>query len=839
MKAGQQDVKRKIGRILIAVLLVITVAWMATVHWVLTTWAHLTLEQLIYQLKAPMEGTSTDIVLQGVIQIGLPLVLAILASVILLRKVSGKKVYMVLTGAAVLCDVAVCGIVWENLDVADYIKTQGTPSTFIEDNYANPAAVKLTFPKKKRNLIYIYLESMEMTYADKANGGGFEQNVIPELTRLAEKNESFAGNSGVLNGGYCMPGTTWTMAGMFAQSSGLPLKISISGNSMSTQTTFFPSITTLGDILAREGYRQILMLGSDAEFGGRKLYFQQHGNYEMQDYLYAKEAGLIPNDYFVWWGYEDEKLFANAKKNLTELAASGEPFNLTMLTADTHFEDGYVCRLCKNEFRDNQYANAIACSSRQVAEFVEWIQQQDFYEDTAIVISGDHLTMDSDFCDDVSSHYDRKVYTTFVNAAEQPEIQTTRIYTTLDNFPTTLAAMGVKIEGNRLGLGTNLFSDTPTLAEQYGVKELRQEIGRKSEFMDTLGEIDKRRAYVQEETVDGPTADVEVTALENERIAIEIGALGEADIKELFVQLSNEKGEKVQSVEAELQSDRTWHAEADVSMYERSYGKMEVCAKTKKGKEYAVYKFNGNLKLACKTDFEQYLKNLQTLNQDEYTVILAISDEGTSAFTDAMQEQLNALGFSEKLAGEYRTSYLAIRNRGKISEQIGYEELENNGTMPNGKSYHAVSCGYGIGSGTVVEIDGRDYALNARGFNAVVYDAVDGCVVSSTSFDTCATPGAQISLEKEKKSTYYIDVAEISGLKNGIEQMQLLIWDANTAKKPVVYDLERVDEYAYAGEVKLKKVNTEDFWMEFYAVDSDGGKTRVAKLHGAIEELTN
>ena len=54
-----------------------------------------------------------------------------------------------------------------------------------------------------------------------------------------------------------------------------------------------------------------------------------------------------------------------------------------------------------------------------------------------------------------------------------------------------------------------------------------------------------------------------------------------------------------------------------------------------------------------------------------------------------------------------------------------------------------------------------------------------------------------------------------------------------------MYDLERVDEYAYAGEVKLKKVNTEDFWMEFYAVDSDGGKTRVAKLHGAIEELTN
>ncbi len=46
----------------------------------------------------------------------------------------------------------------------------------------------------------------------------------------------------------------------------------------------------------------------------------------------------------------------------------------------------------------------------------------------------------------------------------------TRTYTTFDNFPTTLAAMGVTIEGNRLGLGTNLFSSEQTLSERYGWK---------------------------------------------------------------------------------------------------------------------------------------------------------------------------------------------------------------------------------------------------------------------------------------------------------------------------------------------------------------------------------
>ena len=101
----------------------------------------------------------------------------------------------------------------------------------------------------------------------------------------------------------------------------------------------------------------------------------------MYDYNWAIKTHKIPSDYFEWWGYEDEKLFDFAKDTLTELASKGEPFNLTMLTTDTHFTDGYVCDLCENQY-GQQYSNVLACNSRQVASFVEWIQQQDFYEDT-------------------------------------------------------------------------------------------------------------------------------------------------------------------------------------------------------------------------------------------------------------------------------------------------------------------------------------------------------------------------------------------------------------------------------------------------------------------------
>lgn len=38
----------------------------------------------------------------------------------------------------------------------------------------------------------------------------------------------------------------------------------------------------------------------------------------------------------------------------------------------------------------------------------------------------------------------------------------------MDLFPTMLASLGVQIEGNRLGLGTNLFSDKKTLMKELG-----------------------------------------------------------------------------------------------------------------------------------------------------------------------------------------------------------------------------------------------------------------------------------------------------------------------------------------------------------------------------------
>ena len=108
----------------------------------------------------------------------------------------------------------------------------------------------------------------------------------------------------------------------------------------------------------------------------------------------------------------------------------------------------------------------MACSSRQVLAFVQWLQEQPFYENTTVIISGDHPSMDYDYIARVAPEdYVRHMYNCFINSAVTTDNIKNRLFNTYDMFPTTLAAMGCTIEGDRLALGTNLFSSTPTLLE--------------------------------------------------------------------------------------------------------------------------------------------------------------------------------------------------------------------------------------------------------------------------------------------------------------------------------------------------------------------------------------
>ncbi len=361
-------------------------------------------------------------------------------------------------------------------------------SDFIEANYRDARTTKLTFPKQKRNIIHIYLESMENSCLSKDLGGYMDTNLIPKLTELAYEGYTFSNNDTKFGGPLKATGTQWSVASMVNMTTGLPMKVPAEQNAYGSEGNFFPGAYNFGDILHDQGYEQTVMFGADANFGGLSYYYHDHGDYKIMDYRYAKREGLIPQDYKEWWGYEDDKLYEYAKEELTRLYETGKPFNLTMETADTHRPGGYLSQNAPTPFGDH-YSNAINYSQNETYKFVEWIKQQPFYENTTIVLIGDHLSMDTDFFENFDPDYLRTQYNVILNPS--PDLDTSksdftnRKWANFDMFPTILASMGVKIKGDRLGIGTNLFSNTPTIFEEYGVEYTNTELEKKSEFMNS------------------------------------------------------------------------------------------------------------------------------------------------------------------------------------------------------------------------------------------------------------------------------------------------------------------------------------------------------------------
>ncbi|MBQ7334893.1 MAG: LTA synthase family protein [Clostridia bacterium] len=490
VRKKEKIVARLIWTVVVGIVWLLASVLLVLALWYLNTFS-MGFEELLYTILSPLGGTGQSTVSQILDACLMPVITLMLVYVGFVVGLWHRgKCYKVLRRiGAVLCVVALlsssCFAVYA-FGIDDYLKkpTEETGDIY-EQYYVHPLSVDITdVDGKPKNLIYIYLESMETTYASAEVGGEqAEINYIPNLTALAEEYISFSDSTG-LGGFHSVAGTSWTMGALLSTTSGIPFSLAVYGekahNSVGKNGNFANRLTALGDVLEILGYRQEFLCGSDIAFAGRDSYFTQHGSYELFDYYTAIEEGYIDEDYKVWWGYEDEILYEIAKDEVLELAAGDQPFNFTMLTVDTHHVGGYACNLC-GETYDTNLENVVSCADAQVAAFIKWCQEQDFYEDTVIVVTGDHPRMDTQLVKGVD-FYDRTIYNCFINCEAKPVSVENRIFTSMDLFPTVLAAMGYSIGGERLGLGTNIFSDVPTLAEQYGYDWLEEEISKYSEY---------------------------------------------------------------------------------------------------------------------------------------------------------------------------------------------------------------------------------------------------------------------------------------------------------------------------------------------------------------------
>lgn len=831
-KILKQAKKKKGFWTTVFVILVCTVAALLffSVQWAFRTWPNLKMDELMYQLTAPTEGTASDMYWAYFYQAGIPTIVCMIVFVIVAVTLSYASKQFRNKGEVALsiCSVICIGLslVETNtkLDVTKYFENKGEGSTFIESNYVDPKDVSLTFPEKKRNVIVLYLESMEMTYADKENGGGFDENFIPRLTNLSKENENFSSSSTVLNGASSTSGTTWTMGGIFAATSGLPLITQLAQNEMDTQDAFFKNATVLGDILGEEGYQQVFACGSDATFGGRKLYFTEHGNYAIHDLNYRKRNGDLQEDYYVWWGFEDEKLIEYAKEDLTELASSDQPFNYTMLTADTHFEDGYVCDLCQDLHNGNQYGNVISCSDKQVSEFISWIQQQDWYDNTTIVITGDHPTMDSDFCDPVSSDYSRRVYTAYINADPiENHSKGERQYTTLDTFPTTLAAMGVSIEGNRLGLGTNVFSGEETLLEKDGMQLINTEFSKKSDFLNTLADVNPNAEGMRNRG-SAVGLDFHVDEVNEDTLSVTCddvyGINGTLNSLELFVQDSD--GNQTSNI-MNYTGDGTFKAQITVLNGNMDSVYIGVDAHStdndKNSVTERIFEYNGNVRMFPTNDLTSFLNELDALDRNRHTILMNTQGIGVTNFSENEKILLGKLGAGNVASSDGRAAFAVIDGNASYSK-VSDDYLREGGTLSDGTPYVISSSSNSEQvSSILLDYDYEDYSRQAEGINVVVWDKEAQSVVCSTyyqqmsktpSFDGISTKTSLLSNDVEviaDNPMHFDDVKHVVAVMydnekcSEVEEVTMTLNYDNTyiaTFKDVKKDLSNKSIYVYA-----------------------------------------
>jgi phosphoglycerol transferase len=330
-------------------------------------------------------------------------------------------------------------------------------SQLYREHYVNPDSVKITAPQQSKNLIVVFLESMETNFA----------RYTPEIDSLFKQ-------WGFPPGGVNVSGTSWTIAGITGKLCGIPLNMPLGIDEYHGKLpTYLPHARCIMNVLANQEYEQVYVQGTSGDFTQKRDFWRVHGNVAIHDIEYFKENKKIPQDYNVFWGFEDRKLYGFVKEELDSLALLNKPFALYMLTVDTHQPFGYTDDLCQVKFTDEQgkFPQALRCASMQLGEFLDWAGKQPWFANTVIAVMGDHTMEMLSTKANVPLH-EKLYWTNFILNSALPRPEKERQYSSLDMFPTLLEAMGFSLESRAMGLGKSLYSNEPTLLERYGQKAL-------------------------------------------------------------------------------------------------------------------------------------------------------------------------------------------------------------------------------------------------------------------------------------------------------------------------------------------------------------------------------
>lgn len=378
-------------------------------------------------------------------------------------------------------------------DVPKVPKVLPEDKGFFGSNYVAASSSTVIAPEERKNIMLVFMESMEQTFS---NGRFCGANLIPFLSETASFNISFDN----YRDGYA---TNWTQASLVAAMTGIPSSYLYGRKSQGKDLNdagaglknWMRGVYSIGEILRDNGYERLFVQGGSLAFSGTGDFLNEHG-FKGRAFGTAelKEYGKSETS----WGIEDRDIYGIFEDKLAKLPKD-RPFFAVMATIDTHHYN--VPDYAPIMF-DMRSKDVIYYADSLMKDFLNWFYLQPYAKDTVLIIIGDHLRMSggpksgSGFLKTVPKSK-RRIYNVFINAslpgcsdatAENCKIDRNRTFTQIDMFPTILEAAGFTLPNHRLGLGVSVFSEEKTLVEKYGETSLRQQLRKNSPLYSALWE---------------------------------------------------------------------------------------------------------------------------------------------------------------------------------------------------------------------------------------------------------------------------------------------------------------------------------------------------------------
>ena len=357
------------------------------------------------------------------------------------------------------------GLFIYTFQIDSFITGKISTTQIYEKEYISPANINLSPEATKRNLVVLYIESLEADYAD-ADG----INLIPRLSALAKENYSFPGF-------YQLFYTDATISGQAAGMCGLPFKAELDNNNLfSLLNNNLPNARCLPDILKENGYNTYFIKSGSLSFANTAGFVKEHSFdlAEGVDELIRHYPGVTKKAAGNDWGIKDSVMYEIAKEKILRLAAENKPFLVMITTVDTHEPTTFLDPSCPQKFGDKR--DIVFCADKMAADFLDWLQKQDFYPETTVLVLGDHISIGKNSV--YPEKTERKIFNMILNPVGGLIAQPHE-WTTLDIAPTVLAALG--FDNNGMALGRSLWKKEATLKEKYGQK-LDLEFNKNSNF---------------------------------------------------------------------------------------------------------------------------------------------------------------------------------------------------------------------------------------------------------------------------------------------------------------------------------------------------------------------